>query len=290
MKYGIALPDFGIYAQKEKLLEISGAAEELGYDSLWVSDHLVIPNTHKSIGDESLDPIATLTYLSANTRKIKLGTSVIVLPYQNPFVLAKSVATLDELSEGRVILGVGAGWLKDEFDALGVPFNERGSITNEYIEVVKTLWTEDDPEFRGEYVEFSDIKFLPKPLQNPHPPIWVGGGSERAMKRAATHGDGWHPVGLTPPELRKKVLRLMEQIEDSKRDPGEFTISLRRNLEITDKKDIGENETLRGTPEKIARGIEDYREAGVSHLIFQVLGGDFKGVLKTMEVFTKEIR
>ena len=288
MKYGIALPNFGKYADREKILELTRAAEELGYDSVWVSDHVVIPKSHRGFGDEFLEPFTTLTYLSAVTSEISLGTSVVILPYRNPVVLAKTVSSLDELSGGRVILGVGAGWLEHEFTALGVPYRERGAITDEYIQVLRTLWSEDKPEFSGSYIQFSDIKFLPKPVQNPLP-IWVGGGSPSAIERAVKLGNGWHPVGLTPSELKEKVGYLNEQIAKSNRAGGEFTVSLRRNLEITDKKDIDESETLRGTPEKIARGIEEYREAGVNHFVFHLLGGEFKGLLKTMEVFSKEL-
>lgn len=289
MKYGIALPNFGKYAQTNSIIELTQAAGELAYDSIWVSDHVVIPNSHKGFGDEFLEPLTTLTFLAARTSKIKLGTSVIILPYRNPVVLAKTISTLDELSNGRVILGIGAGWMKDEFDALSVPYSERGAVTDEYIDVLKNLWTEDNPEFKGSYTEFSDIKFLPKPLQKPYPPIWVGGGSKRAIERAVKRGDGWHPVGLTPSELKGKVRYLRGLLEKSGRSPGEFTISLRRTLEITDKSDIDENETLRGTPEKIARGIEEYKEAGVTHFVFHLLGGEFKGLLRTMKVFSEQI-
>lgn len=289
MKYGIVLPNFGKYAQKDWILELASSAEELGYDSIWVSDHVVIPKTHKGFGDAFLDPFSTLTYLAAKTDRIMLGTSVIILPYRNPLVLAKTVSTLDQLSEGRVILGVGAGWLEDEFKALGVPYGERGAVTDECIDILTTLWSEDNPEFRGKYREFSDITFLPKPVQKPHPPIWVGGGSTSAVVRAVKRGEGWHPVGLTPTELKIKVEYLNEQLELSGRDLSEFTISIRRNLEITDRKDIDIKETLRGSPEKIARGIEEYRDAGVSHFVFHLLGGEIKGLHKTMEVFSEEI-
>lgn len=288
MKYGIAVPNFGKFAEIGKILELSAAAEELGFDSIWVSDHVVIPGSHKGFGDEFLEPLTTLTFLSAKTTRILLGTSVLILPYRNPLVLAKSVSTIDELSGGRVILGVGAGWMKDEFLALGVPYEERGAVTDEYIDVLKALWTEEDPRHFGKYIEFSDIKFLPKPVQKPHPPIWIGGGSRRAIERAAERGTGWHPVGLTPSEVRERAWYLKEVIDNSEREPCDFTISIRKNLEITDKTDIAENETLRGTLEKIGDGIEDYENAGVTHIVFQVLSGEYKGILKTMEVFSSK--
>lgn len=289
MQYGIALPNFGKYAEKDMILELAVAGEELGFDSLWVSDHVVIPHTHKGFGNEFLEPLITLTYIAARTRSIKLGTSVLVLPYRNPVVLAKAISTLDELSGGRVILGVGAGWLKEEFDALGVSYEARGAITDEYIDAFQTLWTKDDPEYSGEYIEFSDISFLPKPVQKPHPPIWIGGGSRRAIERAAKWGDGWHPVGLTPRVIHERAWYLKELIDKSERDECEFSISIRKNLQITDRNDISEDETLRGSLEKIERGIIEYGDAGVNHIVFQILGGEFKDQLKTMKSFSEAV-
>jgi alkanesulfonate monooxygenase SsuD/methylene tetrahydromethanopterin reductase-like flavin-dependent oxidoreductase (luciferase family) len=188
----------------------------------------------------------------------------------------------------RVILGVGAGWLQKEFEALGVPFNLRGEIANEYLKILKVLWTKDDPRFKGEYIEFSEIKFLPKPFKTPHPPIWVGGGSQKAIERAVIYGDGWHPVGLTPEELKEKLKYVNELLEKHNKD--NFKISLRRNLEINNDKDISDDETLRGPIEKIISGIKEYKALGVDHLILHFLSGTSEGVLNTMRTFSKEIR
>ena len=287
MNFGVTLPNFGKYADKDEILDIAASAEELGFESLWVSEHVVIPDSHQGFGDVFYDPLITLTYVAANTRNISLGTSVIILPYRNPVVLAKMVSTLDVLSEGRVILGVGAGWMEKEFEALGVPFSERGAITDEYLEILKVLWTRDDPRFKGEYIEFSDIKFLPKPYQQPYPPIWVGGGSQKAIERAVSYGDGWHPVGLTPRELKEKLKYVNELLQGHNK--ANFQISLRRNLEITDK-DINKDDTLRGPIEKIAKGIREYKELGVDHLILHFLSGTAEGVINTMSTFSKKIR
>lgn len=288
MKFGIAVPNFGAYAKREQILEISSLAEELGYDSLWVSDHVVIPASHKVFGDTFHDPLVTLTYIAARTDRIELGTSVIILPYRNPLVLAKMVSTLDTLSRGRVILGIGTGWLEDEFDALGVNFKERGPVTDEYMEIMKELWTSENPEYTGKYISFSDIKFLPKPERKPYPPLWVGGESAGAMKRAARYGDGWHPVGLTPGVFREKAEYLKSMLPPEKRDG--FTLSLRRNIEINDGRELSADETLRGGREKITKGIREYRDAGVEHLILYILAGDYKGVLNTLRVFAGEIK
>jgi len=288
MNFGITLPNFGKYADKNEILKIAASAEELGFKSLWVSDHVVIPDSHQVFGDVFYDPFITLTYVAAHTHNISLGTSVIILPYRNPVVLAKMISTLDVLSEGRVILGVGAGWLQKEFEALGVPFNQRGEIANEYLKILKVLWTEDDPRFKGKYLEFSDIKFLPKPYQKPYPPIWVGGGSNKAIERAVIYGDGWHPVGLTPEELKEKLEYVNKLLKKHNKD--NFKISLRRNLEINKDKEISDDDTLRGPIEKIVEGIKEYKALGVDHLVLHFLSGTSEGILSTMKTFSKEIR
>lgn len=287
MKIGIALPIFGKYAGREEIMEAALAAEALGYDSIWVSDHVVVPDSHNVFGDVFFDPLISLGFIASATSRIELGTSVIVLPYRNPLVLAKSVSSLDALSGGRVVLGVGSGWLKGEFDALGVDFARRGQMTDEYIEIMKELWTSDSPSHEGEYFSFTGIRFEPKPVRKPHPPVWVGGESRRSIERAVTHGDGWHPVGLGPGELAAKAREVRSLLPDEKRES--FVISLRRNVEINEGREFGPEETLRGTPGKIRDGIEAYREAGVDHLILYVLSGEFEGVLRTMRVLREEV-
>ncbi len=288
MNFGITLPNFGNYADKNEILKIATSAEELGFKSLWVRDHVVIPDSHQGFGDVFYDPFITLSYVAAHTRNISLGTSVLILPYRNPIVLAKMISTLDVLSEGRVIVGVGAGWLQKEFEALGVPYSQRDEMTDEYLSILKVLWTQDDPRFRGKYLKFSDIKFLPKPFKTPHPPIWVGGGSNKAIERAVTYGDGWHPVGLTPEELKEKLKYVNKLLKKHNKD--NFQISLRRNLEINKDKDLSPDDTLRGPVEKIISGIKQYKELGVNHLVLHFLSGTSEGVLSTMRTFSKEIR
>lgn len=285
MNFGITLPNFGKYADKNEIVKIAGAAEDLGFDSIWVSDHIIIPESHEGFGDIFYEPILTLSYLASITKYIKLGTSVLILPYRNPVVLAKMVSTLDQLSAGRVILGLGAGWLEKEFKALGVPFGDRGKMTDEFLMVLNTLWTQENPSFIGKYFNFSEIKFLPKPIQKPYPPIWIGGGSYKAIERAVKYGDGWHPVGLTPQQIGEKI-KLIRKADVSEG----FSISLRRNLEINNDKTINPDDTLRGSIEKIVKGIKDYKQLGVNHLILHFLSGTSEGVLNTMRTFSNEIK
>src|SRR3972149_11402588 len=295
MKFGIALPNFGKYAKRDAILGIAKTAETLGFDSVWVSDHIVIPESHQGFGNVFYEPIATLTYIAAVTTKICLGTSVIILPYRNPIILAKMASTLDVLSDGRLILGVGTGWLKEEFEALGVSYEERGTMTDEYIRVLKTLWSQKKPKFIGTYNKFEEINFLPKPVQNPYPPIWIGGNSRKVIERAVNLGNGWHPVGLTPDEIKEKAKYINELLVENKKGTSDFVISLRKNLQIkrASEKEIkkeDERETLRGTTEKIIEGIEKYKNSGVSHLIFHILSGSLEGILEAMESFSREIK
>ena len=171
------------------------------------------------------------------------------------------LSTLDVLSGGRVIFGIGVGWLKREFDALSVVYGERGEITDEQIEIFKALWTEDMPEFKGRYHKFSEIKFFPKPIQKPYPPIWIGGNSDKAIRRAVKLGDGWHAVGLTPEEMVDKGSYVLESLSKEGKKKSDFVISLRKNLQIRkSKKKLDGRELLRGTPEMISKGIELYIE------------------------------
>ncbi len=295
MKFGIALPNFGKYAKRDAILTIAKNAEALGFDSIWVSDHIVIPDSHQGFGNVFYEPLTTLTYIAALTNKIYLGTSVIILPYRNPIILAKMISTLDVLSNGRVILGVGTGWLKEEFQALGVSYEARGAITDDYIQVLKTLWSQERPKFIGMYNKFEDINFLPKPIQKPCPPLWIGGNSRKAIERAVNLADGWHPVGLTPEEVKEKVKYINQLLVKKKKVASGFVISLRKNLQIKrasekEIKNVDRREILRATPEKIIEGIEKYKNSGVSHLIFHVLSGSLEGVIETMEIFSRDIR
>lgn len=288
MKIGVALPNFGRFASKQNITEISRAAEDLGYDSLWVSDHIVIPRSHRGFGDKFYELFSVLAYIAAITNQVRLGTSVIVAPYRNPLVTAKIISTIDVLSEGRTIIGVGPGWLEDEFNAIGANFRDRGMVTDEYIEILKVLFTEKNPEYSGKYISFKDIGFSPLPFQKPHPPIWIGGNSRRALERAVKYGNGWHAVGLIPEEVSRSRKYLMESL--SEEISSDFTISLRKNLQITDKSIDNERELLRGSRDKISEGISRFKEAGVEHLVLQVLAGKFSQIMDSIDIFAQEIR
>ncbi|NIP30475.1 MAG: TIGR03619 family F420-dependent LLM class oxidoreductase [Candidatus Dadabacteria bacterium] len=279
MKFGIALPNFGKFADKNKIETIAIKAEALGFDSLWVSDHIILPNDHQGFGKTFFEPLTTLSFIASKTKNISLGTSVIILPYRNPFILAKMISTLDTLSNGRIILGVGVGWLKKEFEALGIPFDERENISNENIKILIDLFSNDNHDFKGDYYKFSDISFFPKTSQRPHPPIWFGGNSNSSLTKAIEFGAGWHPVGLTPEEIKGKLIK--NEIDK------DFSISVRKNLQITKNKITDEKEILRGSIDKITEGIKNYKDVGLCHIVFQILSSDFKGILTTMDIISR---
>lgn len=193
MDFGLCLPNFpfGVQPSKEEIVAIVQAAERLNYDSVWVSDHVLVPKDKPRYGN-LYEVLTTLAYIAGMTERVRLGTSVLILPQRHAILAAKQLATLDNLSGGRVIVGVGAGWIEGEFNNLGADFQRRGRHLDETLRLMKALWTEDDPQFEGEFYRFRDVLFNPKPAQPGGPPIWVGGNSEVALRRTARLGDAWH--------------------------------------------------------------------------------------------------
>jgi len=192
MKFGICLP-LRLKASASQNIDIAVDAQELGFDSVWVSDHIIMPEKHRGMfSDVFCEPFPLLSYISAVTSTISLGTSVIILLYRNPLAVAKQIATLHILSGGRVIFRMSPGWMREEFDTLGVPFKSRGRMTYEYIKAIREVWESESPSFGGEFYTFSEIEFEPKPVQLSVPPILIAGSSEYAVQRAALLGDGWH--------------------------------------------------------------------------------------------------
>lgn len=275
-------------------------AEELGYDSLWVLERLLWPISPKApylpSPDGSLplqyqnvlDPIETLTFVSAITKKIKLGTSVIILPIHHPVILAKRLATLDVLSNGRLILGVGLGWSPDEFEAAGVNFERRGERGDDFLKLLKKIWTEDDVEFRGDFYRVAKSKIGPKPLQKPHPPIYIGGFTKKAFERAIRYANGFHPAGIKRfDDLESIIKSIKDMANKARRNPDEMGILIREVPTILDKSDTGKRKPFIGTIDEIAEDIRRYSEIGVTDLFFDLnfslKDGDVSLMLSTME-------
>jgi probable F420-dependent oxidoreductase len=248
MRYGVALPNYGELAQPAHLLRIAQHAEAAGLDSVWVSDHVIVPTAVDSVYpydraavpqaanlknlERFYDALTTLAFIAGATTRIRLGVSAYVLPIRNPITTAKTVATLDALSGGRIVFAVGSGWLAEEFAVLQIPFAERGARTDEYIQICKACWTENEVRLEGRYYRAAPFRCAPKPVQQPHPPIWVGGNGARALQRAARLGNGWHPIDLDPAEMQAKAAVLRQRCAAIGRDPKEMTISLRAPIAV----------------------------------------------------------
>lgn len=314
MEFGFSLPGRGPLADPDVVLKLAAKAEALRYSSLFVTDHVVLPaSTTRSIYPYSpsgqfpggsrqdyLEPLMMLSHLAHATRKARLGTSVLVVPYRNPVLTAKMLATLDVLSEGRVILGAGTGWLREEFEALATPpFAERGRVTDEYLRLMRLVWTSDPVAFEGRYYRVRDVHALPKPIQLGGIPIWIGGHSEAALRRAGTLGDGWHPIGLRAPalllpdEYAVKVKQIHAHAQAAGRDPRSITLSFRAPMEVRGRRDrapAGDRPLFQGTADEVIGDVRRYQAVGVTHFVFDPTRPDLKAALANMERFAEEVR
>jgi probable F420-dependent oxidoreductase len=220
MRVGINLINFGPGVSPESLARSAELAESLGYHLMMISDHVAItPDVQSRYPAPFYDPFVTLGWLAASTRSIELGTTVIILPYRHPLETARMTANLDRLSGGRMILGVGVGWARQEFAALGIPFHRRGAMSDDYLRAIKAAWTQDVASYAGRFVSFTDVHTTPRPARVPHPPIWVGGASDAALRRAVRHGDGWHPIRIRVPWLRDTGLPRLREIAQAEGRP-----------------------------------------------------------------------
>jgi probable F420-dependent oxidoreductase len=216
MKFGVNLLNFGPNAAPDSMARWAMLSEALGYHFLMTSDHLVpTPDVQARYPAPFYEPFTTLGWLAGLTRRIEIGSTVVILPYRNPLQVARMAANVDQFSGGRLLFGVGVGWAQQEFAALGVPFHRRGALTDEYLAALKTLWTNDVASFQGRFVAFTDVHTEPRPVRTPHPPIWVGGASDPAMRRAVRYGDAWHPNRVRPGWLNKIGLPRLRQIADA---------------------------------------------------------------------------
>ncbi|HZW84808.1 MAG TPA: LLM class F420-dependent oxidoreductase, partial [Nitrososphaerales archaeon] len=210
MKFGYILPNYGDKISPQELLEISEVCEEVGFDSVWATDHVIMPVEMKEPYGQLVEPLTTLGFVAERCRKLRVGTSILVLPQRNPILVAKQVAALDVLSNGRVILGVGAGWAEKEFQFLNSDFHRRGRVMDESIRLMKSLWKDEFIDFEGEFFRVKHALFLPKPV-NRGVPVWIGGNEAASVRRAAKLGDGWHPTGLTPEAIAKGAETFKEE-------------------------------------------------------------------------------
>lgn len=276
MKVGISLPQLGPQASAENLIRVARRAEELGYDSAWVLERLLWPISPKepypASPDGSLpdayqlvfDPLETLTFVAAHTSKIRLGTSVLVLPYHTPIQLARRIATLDVLSGGRVDVGVGAGWSRDEFEAAGTPFERRGARSEEFLRAMIEIWTKDPVSFNGEFYHIPESMVGPKPLQKPHPPIYVAGFGAYVFERAAKYGNGWNPAGVPSWEWLEGMIKQLH--ETSRRTGAGAMAVVLRSFTIVFPQ-AGKRAPMMGTLDEVKEDIKRLRDIGVTELV-----------------------
>ena len=298
MHFGVVLQHFREHASPEAIGEVASAAEELGYDSVWVMDHVVVPDVPEARQFTSLvyDPFLTLAYVAAQTKRVRLGTSALIVPYRSPLVQAKMLSTLDALSHGRLIVGVGAGWFSQEFEALGVPFDKRGALTDEYIEAMKVLWSSAGPaSFQGPTIRFENVLCEPKPVQQPHPPLWIGGGSEAALRRAAKLGSAWHPSSRYSESVAEKADILDQMVAGEGREP--LAIQMRATLHLLPEGDTSTTRgSLIGTLEEVRSAISSYATIGVDGFVLDTFYGsslvenkDPGQVITTLERFASTL-
>ena len=290
MRFGFVVPhNYGLM-RPEDVTRVAVRAEERGFDSVWVNHHVLHAGyILDRLGDKPYyDALTVLTYASALTSRVRLGTSVLVLPYLNPIVLAKTLATLDVLSGGRVIAGVGVGGLRHGSDALGKDFERRGAYTNESIAIMKELWTAADPAFDGEFFRFSGVKFSPKPVQKPHPPVWIGGQSNAALRRVARLGDGWHPTAITPGQLGERLDYLRARLQESGRTMADVTVSVRAELDVL-AAGSERRGPMQGASDHLLTSVESYAAVGVNEMILAVSTDDSSRIDRVMEPFATRV-
>ena len=298
MNIGLSIPGF---LDGHSLRQFVQRAEALGFESVMTGDHIVLPtggtNQYPYSADGSfarpsdhpfLETMTVLGYVAACTETIKIGSTVIILPYRNPVVQAKMFASLDVLSNGRMICGVGVGWLEKEFDVLGVPYAERGPMSDEFLGIFKALWTQPDPEFHGRFYNLDGIQFYPKPVQKPHIPIWVGGHTRRALRRTAKYGDCWHVSRQTPDYVAQSLPYLRQQTEQAGRDPADISISLKRSVHFTDI-GFGEGSSVRtggaviGTTQEVIDDVYYCQELGIDQLNYDFRVEGLDDCIQVME-------
>ena len=304
MKLGVFLPVSGRAAGSATLMDAARQAEALGYDSVWAADRIIIPweittpynysaNQQFIVPPDRpfLEPLTCLAFLAGCTEKIMLGISVLVLPYRHPLYWAKIATTIDHLSKGRLILGVGIGWMVEEFEALGAPFKERGAASDEQLQIVKLLWEEERPRFEGRFFRFDNVAFYPKPYQKPRIPIWVGGEGAPAQRRAARYGDAWFPyfVRITPRELAARFDNVRRWAAEAGRDPETIRLGCCLPIELTRDPVPQEEDRLMGTSEQVARALQAFKKIGIQHMGLQFMVPRWPERREQIERFAKEV-
>ena len=303
MRYGVFLPVSGRAASRKTLMQAAQQAESLGYDSVWAADRLVMPwkiETTYPYSKEAtfivppdrpfFDTLTCLAFLAGCTEKIQLGMSVMVLPYRHPLHWAKIATTIDQLSMGRLILGVGVGWMEEEFTAMNAPFKERGKVSDEQLTLLKQLWSEEHISFHGRYYNVDDIAFNPKPYQKPRLPIWVGGEGKHAQRRAAIFGDAWFPyfVRITPNELAAGFENVRSEARKAGRKPEDVQLACCLPIEITANAGAPIENYLKGSIDQVTERLMEFMDVGVVHIGLQFMIPHYPERQEQIERFARE--
>ena len=314
MEFGVSAPIRGPLANPASIRTLAEKAEALGFGYITVSDHIVVPTEIESTypysetgdfpwsegGDvECMEQFTLLSWLAGITTKIRLLTSVTVIPHRNPLFMAKSLATLDQLTGGRVTFGCGAGWLREEFEALQLaPYEARGQVTNEYLAAIKAVWTQARPSYNGDFVKFDKIGMDPKPVQTPHPPIWIGGESAPALRRTVALGDVWYPFSTNPAfrmdtlaAYKKRVARLHGLAEEAGRDPTSIGLAYNCAFHSASEQQHvdGGRLIMTGSGQQRAEDINTFAEVGVTSMIVNLVDNDLNAMLDRMEEFATNV-
>jgi probable F420-dependent oxidoreductase len=287
VKIGVSLLNNQGIENAHALVDMASRADELGFDSVWVHDHVFnVGHVLDRIGGRPYyEPLTFLSFVAARTRRVRLGTSVLVLPYHNPIRLAKAAATLDVLCGGRLVMGVGVGLIEKEMQAMGTPFAERGAYTDEAISVMRALWSAEEPHFAGRYYRFEGMKFSPRPLQTPSIPLVIGGVSRAAIRRAARLGDGWQPLGLSPEALGQGIAALRDEARACGRDGAKIPISIAMTLAAA----RAGRHALGTAPSEIVKNARAYADVGVDTLIISAGTSDPGEARAALEMVAREV-
>ena len=301
MRLGYALPQVGSLASGEALVEAAQHAEAQGFDSVWVLDRLLWPLAPKAgypaTPDGSLpeafktvlDPLESLTFVAAHTQRVALGTSVLNIPFYNPLLLARQLTTLDVLSKGRLRLGMGMGWSPDEFEAVGAPA-KRGPAADEFLQALKAIWTQDPAEFKGEYYTIAKSVVYPKPVQQPHPPIYLAAYSPPAMRRVAQYADGWNPGGIPAPGMQEMLGGIRQMAQEAGRDPSAIALIVRANVYFVDGATDDQRGPFMGSADQIASDVAACRAIDAAEIQFDVQFSPGVGSLEEFKARMEQLR
>ena len=312
LKFGIAVttsvnPATTSNGQAGYVKAMTDEIERLKFDSLWVSDRTVYPHDlidryPEQYGPGLADPdaqnvleaVTTLSYAAGRTENVRLGISVLVLPFRNAVLNTKMLNTLDVLSGGRLILGVGTGWMPEEFASMGASFEDRGDLTDEHLDLFRASGSSMDPTVSGDHVDLKGMRLFPQSIQQPRVPVWIGGNSKRALRRTAEYGDSWHCIRLTPEEIAGQKPLLEEACIAAERDAADVGISIRTSVTMggteTEHDHSEQRGLMSGEPAQIIEDIERYGAAGVDYMVLSVVGNSTQETVENLNRFNTEVR